>query len=195
MSKDQKVQFVCFETTLDKDAFIKRWEQYTRSVKSNKLVTLQQSEKGGAFKYISQHRFAAGELLFVFSKEHRTSRVVQASIKTTQIGGYGVLQEERAPDAVGNDHKLFGFLTDPKADLTLYKKLPVPFKLNIYEAFYENCKYAYILEYFVKAKDAVMLQSELSLHGLDEADIYKEFAPPKSLHENKERDHYVWPSI
>ncbi|MEO8111040.1 MAG: hypothetical protein ABI594_13440 [Ginsengibacter sp.] len=194
MSKDQKVQFVCFETILDKDAFIKRWEQYTRSVKSNKLVTLQQSEKSGAFKYISQHRFEAGELLFVFSKEHRTSRVVQASIKTTQIGGYSVLQEERSHEATRGEHKLFIFLTDPKVDLTIYKGVSVPCKLNIYEAYYENCRYAYILEYFVKAKDATILQTELSLHNSDEVEIYKEFAAPKALQGNKERDFYVWPS-
>lgn len=195
MSKDQKVQFVCFETTLDKDAFMKRWQQYTRSVKSNKQVTLQQSKKNGAFKYISLHRFEAGELLFVFSKEQRTSRVVQTSIKTTQVGGYSVLQEERPHDATRNEHKLFIFLTDPKVDLTAYKGVSVSCKLNIYEAYYENCKYAYILEYFVKAKDAKILQTELSLHGSDDIEIYEEFAVPKSLQENKERDFYVWPSV
>ncbi len=195
MSKDQKVQFVYFETTLDKDAFIKRWQQYTRSIKSNKHVTLQQSDKRGAFKYISQHRFEAGELLFVFSKEHRTSRVVQASIKTIQVGGYSILQEERPDDAMRGEHKLFIFITDPKVDLTIYKGVSVACKLNIYEAYYENCKYAYILEYFVKAKDATILQTELSLHSSDEVEIYNEFASPKNLQENKERDFYVWPSV
>lgn len=195
MSKDQKVQFVCFETTLDKDAFIKRWQQYTRSVKSNKNVTLQQSGKKGGFKYVSQHRFEAGESLCVFAKDQRTSRVVQVSIKTTQAGGYSILQQEKLPDATGNEHKLFVFLTDPTVDLTIYKSLSVSCKVNIYEAYYENCSYAYILEYFVKSKDATTLQTQLSLNGLEEAEIYEEFVIPKSLHENKEREFYVWPSI
>ena len=194
MSKDQKVQFVCFETTLNKDAFVKRWQQYTRSVKNNKNVILQQSEKNGVFKYISQHRFEAGESLSVFSKDQRTSRVVQVSVKTMQAGGYSILQQERLSEATRNEHKLFIFLTDPTVDLTIYKGVSVPCKVNIYAAYYENCSYAYILEYFVKAKDATTMQKELSILGLEDAEIYEEFAVPKSLHENKEREFYVWPS-
>ena len=151
-------------------------------------------KKKGGFKYVSQHRFEAGESLCVFSKDQRTSRVVQASIKTTQAGGYSILQQEKLPDNAGSEQKLFVFLTDPTTDLTIYKTLSVSCKLNIYEAYYENCSYAYILEYFVKAKDATTLQTELSLHGLEEVNIFEEFAVPKSLHENKERDFYVWPS-
>ncbi len=194
MSEDKKVQFVCFETTLDKEAFIKRWEQYTRSINSNKDVTLQQSEKNGVFKYIAQHRFVSGELLFVFSKEPRTSRLAQTHIKTTQAGGYSVLQVERSHDTTGNERKIFIFLTDPRVDLKLYKEISVPFKLNIYEAYYENCKYAYILEYFVKTKEAPELLRQLRLHETEDAEIYKECALAKNLNKNKEKDFHVWPS-
>ena len=168
MSADKKVQFVCFETTLDKEPFIKRWEQYTRSLNSNVNVTLQQSEKNGIFKYIAQHRFVSGELLFVFSKEARSSRLAQVHIKTTQAGGYAILQAERLHDTIGNERKVFVFLTDPKVDLTVYKELYAPSKLNIYEAYYENCKYAYILEYFVKTKDSSALLEQLKLHDIAE---------------------------
>ena len=194
MSADKKVQFVCFETTLDKEPFIKRWEQYTHSLHSNVDVTLQQSEKNGIFRYIAQHRFVSGELLFVFSKEARSSRLAQVHIKTMQAGGYSILQAERLHDTIGSESKIFVFLTDPKVDLTVYKKLFVPCKLNIYEAYYENCKYAYILEYFVKTKDASALREQLILHDIAEIEIYKECAIVKNLKNNKEKDLYVWPT-
>ena len=194
MSEDKKVQFVCFETTLDKEAFIKRWQQYTRSVNSNKDVTLQQSEKNGVFKYIAQHRFVSGELLFVFSKEPRTSRLAQTHIKTTQAGGYSVLQAERWHGAAANERKIFIFLADPKVDLKVYKEVPLSCKLNIYEAYYENCKYAYILEYFVKTKEAPELLRQLNLYETEEVEIYQECALAKNLNKDKEKDFYVWPS-
>lgn len=195
MATDKKVQFVCFETTLDKEPFMKRWEEYTRSSNSNADVTLQQSEQKGLFRYIAQHRFLSGELQFVFSKKPRASKVVQTQIKTTQPGGYSILQAERLDVAAANERKIFIFLTDPQADLTTYKELPVTFKLNIYEAYYENCKYAYILEYFVKSKDAELLQEQLKLHDVTDVDIYKEWVPVKNLNKNnKEKEFYVWPT-
>ena len=45
MRADKIVQFVCFDTTLGSEQFIKRWEQYSRSVNSDLDVTVQQSEK------------------------------------------------------------------------------------------------------------------------------------------------------
>ncbi len=195
MAIDKKVQFVCFETTLDKEPFMKRWEQYTRSSNSNADVTLQQSEQNGIFRYIAQHRFISGELQFVFSKEPRASKVVQTQIKTTQTGGYSILQAERLDVAAANERKVFIFLTDPQTDLTLYKRLTVAFKLNIYEAYYENCKYAYILEYFVKSKDVALLQEQLKMQDVADVDIYKEWVPAKNLNNDKKtREFYVWPT-
>lgn len=195
MTEDKKVQFVCFETTLDKEPFIKRWEQYTRSSNSNADVTLQQSEKNGLFSYIAQHRFVSGELQFVFSKEPRTSRLAQAQIKTTQAGGYSILRAERLHDTIANERKVFVFLSNPKVDLNAYKELSTPFKLNIYEAYYENCRYAYILEYFVKTKDAPALLEHLELYDISEIGIYKECTLVKNLKKNKEKDFYVWPTV
>ncbi|HEV8083158.1 MAG TPA: hypothetical protein VGP55_08165 [Chitinophagaceae bacterium] len=195
MSADKKVQFVCFETTLDKEPFIKRWEQYTRSLHSNVGVTLQQSEKNGVFRYIAQHRFSSGELQFVFSKEPRTSRLAQVHIKTMQAGGYTILQAERLHDTLGNERKIFVFLTDPNVDLNIYKELFTPVKLNIYEAYYENCKYSYILEYFVKTKDAPALLEKLNLYDSVEDGTYKECTLAKTLKNNKEKDLYVWPTV
>lgn len=194
MMPDKKVQFVCFETTLDKQQFIKRWESYTRSLNSDADVTLQQSEKDGIFRYIAQHRLVDGELQFIFSKEGRTSRIAQERIKTKQIGGYAIMHEERPERAIGNESKIFIFITDQKTNLGPYKKLSCPFKLNIYEAYYENCKYSCILEYFVKTKQVASLLEELQQFDPNEMGIYKECLLVKNTHDNEKDHFYVWPS-
>lgn len=174
MSTEKIVQFVCFETTLNSIQFIPKWEDYTRSDNSNADVTLQQSEKNNVFRYIAQHRCASGGFQFVFTKGKKSSRIPEVGIREKQAGGYSVLQVERKDDARADESKIFVFLVNPQTDLSTYKKLPVSNKLNIYEAYYENCQYAYILEYFVKNKFSAELLDQLNQQETAEIGVYQE---------------------
>ncbi|MGZ4049849.1 MAG: hypothetical protein ACXVNN_10830 [Bacteroidia bacterium] len=194
METSEKVQFVCFETKLNKEQFAKRWEQYGRSLNSNVDVTLQQSEKNGMFSYIAQHRLTSSELEFKFSNEGRTSRIVQVPIKTMLAGGYSIVQANHSNNTVSNESKIFIFLTDRQADLTIYKKLFVPGNLNIYEAYYENCVFSYILEYYVKTKDAAALLEQLKEYNIADVGIYKEYAHVKNSKNEKAKGFHVWPT-
>lgn len=194
METDKRVQFVCFETTLNKEQFIKRWEQYRRSLNSNMDVVLHQSEKGGVFSYIAQHRFASGELEFKFTNEGRNSRIVQVPIKTTLAGGYSILEVNRSHNSNSNESKIFVFLTDPRADLNIYKQLFVTANLNIYQAYYQNCKYAYILEYYIKTKDSAALLEKVKNFDSAEVGLHKEFAHIKNPGNEREKENYVWPT-
>jgi len=176
MRADKIVQFVCFETTLAKEEFIKRWTDYNRSANSDIDVTLQQSEKDGTFRYIAQHRCAPGDLHFIFTKAARSSRIAQIEIKTKQAGGYIMLHGDRMNDSRADESKVFVFLTQPQADVSVYRQLSPHSKLNIYEAYYENCQYAYILEFFVKDKYLPELLEQLKQHNRAEIGIYKECA-------------------
>ena len=176
MRASKIVQFVFFETTLPLDQFIPRWEQYSRSVGSDLDVTLQQAEKNGKFTYIAQHRCAPGELQFMFAKSGRSSRTPQVEIKAKQIGGYTMSYSEKLTDTQSGESKVFAFIPSAQADLNVFKKLTAHGKLNIYEAYYENCQYAYVLEYFVKTKNAAELLEQLKLHEHAEIGIYKECA-------------------
>jgi hypothetical protein len=195
MRENLKVQFVCFETKLAKEPFIKRWEQFNRSAKSDADVTLQQSEKNGTYLYIAQHRFVNDETQFVFSKENRSSRVARERITTNHAGGYAVIQAEKLQEASYNESKVFVFLTDHASDLDLYKRLSEGGKLNIYQAYYENCKYAYILEYFIKTKLAEALLGQLQDYDITETGIYKEWSLPKNANPKKKEGNYVWPTF
>jgi len=195
MRKDNKVQFVFFETTLDKEPFIKRWEQYRRSDNSDVDVTVQQSEKDGLFSYIAQHRFETEEIQFVFAKESKSSRLAQERIKSTYAGGYLTIQSERLQDAGSNDRKVFVCLPDASSDLAAYKRLALPGSLNIYQAYYENCKFAYILEFFSGTKTVAHLRDELRLLHAAEIGIFKECKLVKSKQVEKKEGFYVWPTF
>ncbi len=166
---------MCFETTLGKEQFIKRWEEYSSSADSDLEVKMQQSEKDGVFSYIAQHYCPAGELKFAFAKAGRSSRVPQVQIKIRQAGGYSILQSERKNDVQSNEIKIFAFISDPQTDLNIYKKLSTEAKLNIYSAYYENCKYAFIFEFFIKNKHVVKLVEQLKSLDVAETGVYKEF--------------------
>ena len=145
------------------------------------------------FRYIAQHRFATQELQFDFSNEPR-SRIVHVPIKTWQAGGYSILQAERLNDSVHNESKIFVFLTDSIVDLDIYRQLLSRGSLNIYEAYYENCRYTYILEYFVETKNAVNVKEELERFRVSDVGIYKEYLHVKNVHDTAEKSFYVWPT-
>ena len=165
MSNLNIVQFVCFETTLDSDQFSKRWEEYRRSVNSDIDVTLQQCDEEKVYKYIAQHRDTENELRFVFSKRAGPSRIRREAVSVKQAGGYLVLQSERTSETKADESKIFVFLISPRVDLNVYREVTAYLKLNIYEAYYENCSYTNILEYFVKNKCVQELLEQLKKYS------------------------------
>ncbi len=176
MVKDKIVQFVSFETSLNEEQFITQWEQYNRSVNSDLYVTLQQSEKNGRFSYIAQHRCLPGELKFSFTRAKKSSRNPEPEIKARQAGGYLLLQEERAGEVRPNETKVFAFSTDTFTNAVDYKSLAAHGKLNIYGAYYENCQYTFILEFFIKSGSLAPLLEQLETFGTFATGVYKECA-------------------
>ncbi|HSV10745.1 MAG TPA: hypothetical protein VLI68_08250 [Hanamia sp.] len=196
MTLNTKVQFILFDTILPAEPFVKRWKEYTRSSNSDADVTLQQSDRNGAFRYIAQHRFAAEKVQFVFAKEKRSSRIPQESIRSEMAGGYSVLQAERLSDTGPDQRKVFAFITDPATDLRLCKDLSRQGQLNIYEPYYQNCKYCFVLEYFVKSKLAEELVEQLKALEIADAAVYQQCKIPKNVKAlEKEKALYVWPSF
>jgi len=178
MRSDKIVQFVSFETSLDLsiEQFIIHWEQYTRSSNSYANVTLQKTEKNGLFKYIAQHRLPSGDIQFVFEKARRSSRIPELEIRSRHAGGYAILQSQRTNGIHEEETKVLAFFVHAPVDMDAFQQLPAHGKLNIYEAYYENCRYAYILEFFVKDKYLPSLLEQLKAGKADEIGAYKEFA-------------------
>lgn len=189
------VHFVCFETILESEPFMKRWKEFTHSSGSNRDVILQQSKKNKQCLYIAQHGFkTTDDTQFEFYGERASSRIIQERIKTTVIGGYSLLQSESSGEAARGESKIFMFLPNGRANLTLYKEVPFQRKLNIYEAYYQSCNYAYILEYFIPSSNAAALKEYLRNNDNSEMDIYNEYAHIKDAARGDKEGNYVWPS-
>jgi hypothetical protein len=177
MKEDTIVHFVCFDTTLDITPFMQRWEEYTRSENSDANVTMQQSKTKNSFRYIAQHHCTAGELRFAFTKSSRKSpHIAHIGIAEQEAGGYSVLQAERMGNTRANESKIFVFINSAQADIDAYRNLSVHGKLNIYSAYYENCKYTFIMEYFIPNKYAAALEEQLNKFAGVETGVYKQYA-------------------
>lgn len=175
MRDEQIVQFVCFETTLDTAEFIAKWEQFSGSVNRNTDIHRHASKKNGLFRYVVQQRCLPGEFRFILERKRGPSMATEVTIKAEQVGGYSILQLNRSQKTKADESKVFAFLPNPVADPELYRKMNIPGSFNIYEPYYENCRYESILEFFVKDNLAEKLLYELKeyAHGA-EVGIFKE---------------------
>jgi hypothetical protein len=176
MKQETIVQFVFFETSLELKPFLDRWNQYERSTNENVEITLQQHVmKNGSFKYVSQYRSASAEFNFILDKKRSKSNAISVEVRRKLAGGYSAIQVERTGETKKDESKIMIFITDPLTDLESFREFCVHGKLNIYQAYYENCQYAYILELFVKNEYAAPVLQQLEiLTSFTEAGIYKE---------------------
>ena len=94
--------------------------------------------------------------------------------KVVQTGGYVPLQMECDTHPAIDETCILAFVRDENANISLCRKLPYHY-LNIYEAYYTNCLYAYILEFYVKEENARTFVGQLKKR-LDhvETGVYKE---------------------
>ncbi len=180
MAKHKMVFFVSFETTLETNQFISQWENYTSSNGNQNNIILQQTGSNGKYKYIAQYLCDADEFQFVISKAVRTNRQAITEVRIKQLGGYAFIKHDKKPAEKYKEAKVLIFLTDPQADLSIYKNLPIKTTLNIYQGYYENCSYAYILEFIIKASKVAELVTQLELCNEKNIEVYKECRLPVS---------------
>ena len=174
MKQGQVMQFVYFETILNPQQFIAQWEHFTRSSNGDLDVRIHQSEQNGLLSYIAQHCCMENQFQFIFEKARRSSKQREVYIKAELAGGYSPLQIERTNDVRADERRVFAFVVNSKDNLDIYRQLCPGCDLNIYQPYYENCSYAYVLEFFLKTQDANALLDQLKHHHVARAGIYKE---------------------
>ena len=196
MTENKKVQFVVFDTVLAAEPFLERWKEYKRSRNSDAHVTIQQARHGKSFRYIAQHRISGEEIRFVFSKRTIKAGGPQQSIKLNLAGGYTLLEKANLNSEGRSESKVIAFITDPQCDLRVFRELAENENLNIYEPYYHNCKFEYILEYFVPSDKADVLVEQLQLLDTVDAAAYKKFKTIKNVSEPAHKEEFhVWPSF
>lgn len=173
MIKNDIVQFVCFDTEMDTDAFFSLMNNYLQRKKMPN--TLIHEAQHGKIKYVSRHFASKNDFSFVFSKAKYNDSSAKHNLKITQAGGYCILQQHHRPDSDTELATVLVFLQQGTTDITAFHGLENYKYLNIYEAYYENCLYPYILEFFIREYHADELIKELKLRPeIVYAGIYKE---------------------
>lgn len=176
MKKDTIVQFVCFATNLNLDAFAPNWERYAKRLMNNKVepVLQQAAAAKNKFRYISQHEWPDRDFRFTFMNERKSEHFPEQNVKVVQIGGYISLQGSRRKPEQDSDVKLIAFISHDENDIDFYRQLPLYHVLHIHQAYYESCSYGYVLEFFVPENKADEVLLELKQRSGVEAALYKE---------------------
>jgi hypothetical protein len=183
MKKDTLVQFVCFVTDLDFSEFITKWEFYAAQfMNTHSQMTLQEKfESRSKYKYVSQHECPDRDFEFAFMKGRNSVHFPEHKAKVIQAGGYMPLQLESPQKKEKGIVKLMAFISHDETDISFYSQLPLYRHLNIYQAWYESCLYAYVMEFFVEETHAAELLSQLKARDGAEAGLYKECNLPVAL--------------
>ncbi|MES1216181.1 MAG: hypothetical protein ABUT20_11745 [Bacteroidota bacterium] len=181
MKKDTIFQFVCFVTNLPFEEFVIKWETYAKRFMNKRVETTlqEQFQTKGRFKYISQHQWPHDDFQFEFMEGREGSeQFPEHNVKVVQAGGYTPMQIEYNHHEMNGAVKVMAFISHRENDIDFYKNLSLFRYLNIYEAYYESCTYAYIMEFFVEEiQVADLLQQLKSRTGIEVA-IYKECLVP-----------------
>jgi hypothetical protein len=178
MNKNTIVQFVCFVTNLDLEKFGVKWEHYAAQYMGRAAnMILQKAVAGNSrykYAYVSQHNCDPENFRFDFMKRN-SEHFPEHTAKVVQAGGYTPVQVQSMHAGEKGDVKIIVFMDDPETDFSFYHRQTYR-HLNIYEAYYENCLYSYIMEYFVQETQAAGLIQQLKTKPGVEAIIYKECA-------------------
>ena len=176
MKKDTLVQFVCFVTDLDFSEFIPKWEFYAAQfMNTHSQMTLQEKfESRSKFKYVSQHECPDRDFEFAFMKGRNSAHFPEHKAKVIQAGGYMPLQIESPQKKEKGVVKLMAFISHDETDISFYSQMPLYRHLNIYQAWYESCLYAYVMEFFVEETHATELLHQLRTREGAESGLYKE---------------------
>ena len=175
MKKDSIVQFVCFITQLEPDEFAGTWEHYAkRFMTKAKAITLQQeSDVNARYKYISQHEWAGKDFRFAFMEGRNSEHFPEQKVKVIQAGGYMPMQIQYKGKTENGNNKVMAFIGHKETDIEFYKSLPYYRHLNIYEAYFESCTYAYVLEFFSPESAVTDLLQQLKGRPSVEAAAYR----------------------
>ena len=178
MKKDTIFQFVGFETALALENFSVQWGNFARRVFKDDVhaITLQQQvATRNRYKFVSRNEWPKDNFKFVFMGSRMSEHFPDHEVKVIQTGGYSALQWECDDSANMEEIKVLAFLLDEKADLDMIRALPCR-NLNIYQAYYESCVYAYVLEFYVTEEEVAkgLVTALKKLYPHLETGIYKE---------------------
>jgi hypothetical protein len=173
MDNTKIVHFVGFVTTLDFEDFTPLWESYMKnSIGVPVKITLEETSQKSPFRYVSQHESSTTDVAFSFMKENSRLNFPDRKARVVQAGGYTPVEFRPKRHKIKDEIKVIVFIPHGERDLGFYRQQTFH-HLNIYEAYFENCTYGYVMEFFVNEPDAPELIIQLKTRPGVEAAVYK----------------------
>ncbi len=182
MKKDSVIQFVGFITNLEFSDFVPQWEEYAKQFMKvpGAKITQRKSDAKNTFKYVSQHELPEGGFHFNFMKGRNSEHFPEQRVKVVQAGGYLAAEMGSKLHEIKGCVKTMAFISHDENDIDFYRQLTGYRYLNIYQAYYENCTYGHILEFFSAPAQAQVLLEQLQARPGCEAGFYKDCAVPSA---------------
>jgi hypothetical protein len=160
---------------MNTEEFIVQWERFTKRFLNKGIeVTLQEQMSKNKFKFVSRNVWPEDSFQFVFMEGRLSHNFPEGHVKVVEAGGYTPVQIE-CNRAKGDKVKILVFSKDSRINVEDFKKMADYSHLNIYEAYYESCKYAYIFEFYVceASVEEFKKQLQLETNGAD-IGVYRE---------------------
>jgi hypothetical protein len=179
MKKDSMIYFVGFMTDIGFDEFVIKWEFYAKQVSSSHHSVILQQETGTKtrFKYVSHHKLKNDSISFSFMKGRTSEHFAEQKVKVVNLGGYKVVQAGNHSED-NNENRLIAFIGHNETDMNFYRELLPARQTHLYEAYYENCTFGHIMEFFPGEKDAEDIFRQLKLRPGVEVSLYRECLAP-----------------
>ena len=176
MNKDSIVQFVRFVSSLEPDEFMEIWRPFARLLCDDResilLEEMVPAKTSSRLSYVSQHICSPEDFSFAFMKGKTTAHLPEHKASVKQLGGYLPIQIQSPRNNPKVNSRILSFVGHGEMELAFYQQQTFQY-LNIYEAYFENCAYNYVLEYFVEPEKATDLLAELNNRTNVEAARFK----------------------
>jgi hypothetical protein len=182
MKQQMIVQFVGFATSMNTEEFTPEWENYTGKFKNSKTTVILYKEKiknKKAFDYISKIEWPQGDFNSALANDQKAGRFSEQKARAVQMGGYISIEEKNSFADTDNDTVIIAMIGHNENDIGFYEGLPLYSQVNIYQAYYENCRYGYVAEFTVPEADAEMLLQHLAQRPGVEASLYRTCLQPQ----------------
>ena len=175
MQNENILQFVGYITQLNSDEFLLQWESFAKENKmGDSSVVLQQgNETKGKYRFLSIHNCRKDEFNFDFMKSRKSRVFPEQKVKVMQTGGYINIGPHLSHVSEEAELRILVFLSPAITNLDFFNQLPFNQYMRVYQAYYENCTYGHILEFFITEVELPVLMAQLMAGPIIDIAVYR----------------------
>ena len=181
MKQDSIVQYIAFITDLELRAFAPQWEQYASDlwkVQGDRML-LESTEAKSKFKYICRHEYVQSDSRQQLMMLKTAKYFPDQKVKVLLTGGYSTVKLSDASVKDTRFTKIIAFISHLDKDDDFYFGLP--YRSNIYDAYFENCTYGRVIEFFLVKQEVDELMEKLKNRTGISIGSYKKSSSLKSV--------------